>query len=64
MSHNSQYSQYSQGFTIRAFVLPDEEYGHLADIDLDDLISLWERTFQDAFGVKEMIYNVHIWVSE
>ena len=42
-----------QGFTIRAFVLPDEEYEHLSDIDLDDYMSLWEKTFQDAFGIKE-----------
>ena len=50
---------------MRSFILPDEEYIHLSnrdDVDLDDLLRQWEKSFQECFDKKEMVYNVHLWV--
>ena len=52
-----------QGFLIRSFVLPDEEYQVLrarVDVDLDQLVKSWEQTYQELYGVEEMTYNVHV----
>ena len=58
-----------QGFLIRAFILPDEEYSDLknklreSNNSLEKLLKKWEKCYQDIFGEEEMIYNVHVWVS-
>ena len=54
-----------QGFSVRAFVLPDEEFRCLdldLDLDLEDIMCRWEKAFHAAFGTAEMVYNVHLWV--
>ena len=55
-----------QGFTIRAYVLPENEFGYLKenpDVDLRALMVSWEQSFQELFGIESMTYNVHVWVS-
>ena len=52
-----------QGFLIRSFVLPDEEYQHLranTEVDLGQLLKSWERSYQNLFGKEEMTYNIHL----
>ena len=55
-----------QGFLIRAFIMPDEEYLHLrdklrdTDKTLEKLLELWGKCYQDIFSKEEMIYNVHV----
>ena len=52
---------------MRSFILPDEEYLNLCnndEVDLDELMVQWEKAFQDCFGKKEMVYNVHLWVRQ
>lgn len=57
-----------QGFLIRAFILPDEEYLCLTNqleqmsLHLGDLLSQWEKAYEKLFGTEEMVYNVHLWV--
>ena len=59
-----------QGFLVRAYTIPDVEYHCLkekleeANTSLDRLLTQWERKYQDAFGQEEMIYNVHVFVSD
>ena len=52
-----------QGFIVRALVLPEEEYAHISVDGLNELVTLWEKMFQDLFGVTNMVYNVHLFVS-
>ena len=58
----------SQGFLIRAYTLPDEEYFCLktkleaSDYSLENLLKQWEKAYEGLFHTKEMVYNVHLWV--
>ena len=52
-----------QGFIVRALVLPEEEYAHISVDTLNELVATWEKMFQDNYGLTNMIYNVHLFVS-
>ena len=57
-----------QGFLIRAYTMPDEEYFRLKtnlevnDTSLENLLKQWERAYEELFNREEMVYNVHLWV--
>ena len=50
-------------------MLPDEEYLTLKrnlteeNASLDELLRDWEKDYEDIFKTQEMVYNVHVWVS-
>ena len=56
-----------QGFLIRAYILPDEEYNCLktnlmgSNTSLGELMLQWEKAYEELFGTEEMVYNVHVW---
>ena len=56
-----------QGFLIRAYILPDEEYNCLktnlmgSNTSLGELMLQWEKAYEELFGTEEMVYNVHLW---
>ena len=51
-----------QGYLIRVFILPEQEYSRFSADVLDGLLSEWQALFQDNFGLSSMVYNVHLWV--
>ena len=55
--------RFLQGFIVRALVLPEEEYAHISVDTLNELVATWEKMFQDNYGLTNMIYNVHLFVS-
>ena len=30
-------------------------------MSLEDLLSQWEKAYEELFGTQEMVYNVHLW---
>ena len=30
-------------------------------ISLEELMSQWEKNYEELFGTEEMVYNVHLW---
>ena len=57
-----------QGFLIRSFCAPEEEYHCLRsgleeeDTSLKELLTQWEKKYEELWGKQEMVYNVHLWV--
>ena len=43
--------------------MPDQEYSRFSRDVLDALLTKWENMFEDLFGLQNMVYNVHLWVS-
>ena len=49
------------GYTLRAFMVPEEEYRELDKSNLQNLMKRWQRSHEDCFGLENCVYNVHLW---